>query len=393
MTTEIDLLRAIAANPDDDAAKLVYGDWLIQQGSPRGELIQLEIAFARMDDFDDRRKATKARITALYREHGEAWLRPFRGLNIPGVELAFDRGIVAKIRGSSRALAAAAPRILAGAPLVASMTIEVGTIRELDPLAGSPLLALMRGLELTHHTPVRPTGWAALAVPEVRSIVLSSIAAGPEDLEPLLAVAAKLGSLTLSKCRLNRGALEPLARAACPLTKLDMPAHKQGPRLGELLGGNPALRGLVTLGIAGNELGSAGLAALLPALRHVEHLDVRGCGLAIADLERLLVAGVLPRVRELLIGGQQVNDAFIATLASWSGAEHLRKLHLGNAGVTAKAARVLAGSPLLAGLRSLVLTGPRFDAATEAVLVGSPHLATARIYGGDRMLARKPART
>lgn len=40
------LLAAVLAAPGDDAARLVYADWLLEQGDPRGELIQLECALA-----------------------------------------------------------------------------------------------------------------------------------------------------------------------------------------------------------------------------------------------------------------------------------------------------------------------------------------------------------
>lgn len=39
---EAELLAAIAADPDDEAARLVYADWLIARGDRRGDLIALE---------------------------------------------------------------------------------------------------------------------------------------------------------------------------------------------------------------------------------------------------------------------------------------------------------------------------------------------------------------
>ena len=41
MATEAELLAAIAASPDD-AARLVYADWLLSRGDARGELIMLD---------------------------------------------------------------------------------------------------------------------------------------------------------------------------------------------------------------------------------------------------------------------------------------------------------------------------------------------------------------
>src|SRR5207247_1446161 len=42
VTSTRDWLREIAANPDDDALKLVYADWLSDHGDPRGEFIALQ---------------------------------------------------------------------------------------------------------------------------------------------------------------------------------------------------------------------------------------------------------------------------------------------------------------------------------------------------------------
>ncbi|MGN6110502.1 MAG: TIGR02996 domain-containing protein [Kofleriaceae bacterium] len=394
MSTEAVLLAAIAENPDDEAAWLVYADWLQQRGDPRGELVQLESALAEMDDLDERRRSTTMRIRELREAHTAAWLAPYRALEDRGVWIQLDRGIPSRVRGTSRALAAAAADIIALAPFVTGMSVEVGELRELDPLAGSPLLDRLHALELAHYTPVRPTGWAALgALPELRALALSSIAAGPADLEAVLAAphAPRLRSIVVSTCRLNRGALEPFARMRCAIRHLDLPGHHQGARLGELVGGTPAFHGLVKLRIPGNELGRAGLAAMRPALRQVEYLDVRGNDLEVDDVAGLLDDAVLPRVRELWIGGNALDDALVERLVSWPGAARLVRLNLGNAGITARGARLLAEAAPLANLRSLVLSGPRFDAGTEAALVGSPHLARARIYAGDRTLSRKPA--
>jgi uncharacterized protein (TIGR02996 family) len=38
------LLRAVVANPDDDAPRLVYADWLDEHGDPdRAEFIRIQI--------------------------------------------------------------------------------------------------------------------------------------------------------------------------------------------------------------------------------------------------------------------------------------------------------------------------------------------------------------
>ena len=42
---EAELLAAVQANLDDDAARLVYADWLIERGDVRGEILTLQVRF------------------------------------------------------------------------------------------------------------------------------------------------------------------------------------------------------------------------------------------------------------------------------------------------------------------------------------------------------------
>jgi uncharacterized protein (TIGR02996 family) len=55
------LEAAIIANPDDDAAYLVYADWLLARGDPRGDLIALQ-------------HADKPESAALLEQHLGDWL-------------------------------------------------------------------------------------------------------------------------------------------------------------------------------------------------------------------------------------------------------------------------------------------------------------------------------
>ena len=44
MSDDLAFIRAVQANPDDDAPRLVYADWLDERGDRRGEFLRLEIA-------------------------------------------------------------------------------------------------------------------------------------------------------------------------------------------------------------------------------------------------------------------------------------------------------------------------------------------------------------
>lgn len=63
-----ELIEAVYANPDELGAKVVYGDWLTENGDPRGELISLQLAAP--SEKSERRQA------ALIKKHWKKWLGP-----------------------------------------------------------------------------------------------------------------------------------------------------------------------------------------------------------------------------------------------------------------------------------------------------------------------------
>lgn len=63
-----ELLEAVWAHPTDLGVRTVYGDWLVEQGDPRGELIALQLGAPS-------EKATK-KIQSLLEKHWKKWLGP-----------------------------------------------------------------------------------------------------------------------------------------------------------------------------------------------------------------------------------------------------------------------------------------------------------------------------
>jgi uncharacterized protein (TIGR02996 family) len=90
-TLEHELLAAIGrAAPDDDEARLVYADWLLERGDPRGELIHVQCALARIGGAKSARsEPLRARERALLAEHQLTWI----GVSYDErVTWCFDRG-------------------------------------------------------------------------------------------------------------------------------------------------------------------------------------------------------------------------------------------------------------------------------------------------------------
>jgi uncharacterized protein (TIGR02996 family) len=67
-------IDAIAEDPDDDTARLVYADWLDERGDPRAEYLRLEAELA-TSITGDRRKQATGRMRKLRRRLDALWLK------------------------------------------------------------------------------------------------------------------------------------------------------------------------------------------------------------------------------------------------------------------------------------------------------------------------------
>jgi uncharacterized protein (TIGR02996 family) len=68
------LEAALAENPDDLAAHSAYADYLMEQGDPRGEFIQVQLALEDPSRLGVERGQIRVRETELLKEHGRQWL-------------------------------------------------------------------------------------------------------------------------------------------------------------------------------------------------------------------------------------------------------------------------------------------------------------------------------
>lgn len=143
---ERQLLDAVIADPDDDDVRLVYADWIEDEGDEaRGELIQVQIALARDDGAramdEAARKRLEAREAELLRVHEGTWAAP---LGVPGWR--FRRGFVDDITLPVSLFLAEGSRVFAAAPIRHVRFASLAT--EGLALASSPLLARLSSLDL-----------------------------------------------------------------------------------------------------------------------------------------------------------------------------------------------------------------------------------------------------
>ncbi|HEY7326771.1 MAG TPA: TIGR02996 domain-containing protein [Gemmataceae bacterium] len=67
-------MQAILENPDDDAPRLIYADWLEERGDPRGEFIRIQCQLAAPSANDKRRPQLERHERDLLAQHQDRWL-------------------------------------------------------------------------------------------------------------------------------------------------------------------------------------------------------------------------------------------------------------------------------------------------------------------------------
>src|SRR5262249_43172328 len=93
MRIERGFLLDVLDNPDDDAPRLVYADWLDEHGlASRAEFIRLQVELARLDRYDPRWPALRRREAELLAAHAAQWVEEAGLADLK--EPAFRRGFV-----------------------------------------------------------------------------------------------------------------------------------------------------------------------------------------------------------------------------------------------------------------------------------------------------------
>ena len=111
-------LRAICADPEDDTVRLVYADWLDENGDPdRAEFVRLQIRRAQLKAGGENPKELKDRDVHLRRLHEERWRRELPLEVHPETWQRFWRGFVSGVTVDARYFINRADVLFAAAPV------------------------------------------------------------------------------------------------------------------------------------------------------------------------------------------------------------------------------------------------------------------------------------
>src|SRR5262249_6576396 len=145
-------LLDMQADPHDDAARLIYADWLDEHdNAPRAEFIRVQCRRARLADANPEHKTLRQREEVLLAQHGATWLAPIAYLLR---EYRFGRGFVEQATVSSRIVPDGLVTLLRRAPLTSLRVVRFGRQAPKDFLAALvelPELGQLRELLLPDH--------------------------------------------------------------------------------------------------------------------------------------------------------------------------------------------------------------------------------------------------
>jgi uncharacterized protein (TIGR02996 family) len=329
------LLQTILANPDEDAPRLAYADWLEGEGEPAmAEFIRLEVERGQLPYVPraDRALDLERRAARLFRQHRPRWLGP---LHRPtGRLISFSRSERGLLHLNVHGTAA-------------------NFLRKADALLGGLVLAHALGVWLTRVHPVLADVLASPYLSRVTHLRLEGEGLGPEE------AAALAGCAGLRHLR-----------------QLWLFDNQVGDAGAVALAGSPHLGRLESLAVVRDRLTAA---SLLPLLRSRGLTRLKWLWLGSDDLRpgglppyRLARGG--PRLTTLSLVGKGLDDAAGAWVAASPGFSTLHALDLGGGAIGPDGAAALAACRRLAGLQSLGLSGnPLGDDGVRA-LAASPHL-------------------
>jgi uncharacterized protein (TIGR02996 family) len=345
-------LEDIVAHPEDDAPRLIFADWLDDQGGAanqaRAEFIRAQMERHRLHPAQPRARALLRREEELLDRYRGEWTAAVQPLVR---RCHFHRGFVEEVRLSAEQLLQHGPELVRLAPVQRLQLRGTAALPAL--LAQSPehtrtladVLARIKVLDLNRDYLGEAAGIALLRLPrlprlDALHLVHNALAAGGIRVLADSPVLAGLTTLEFTGAHGHPGAAESLQTLLhsphlAQLQHLSLAGARLGDRVARLLTHSPLLPQLGSLSVAHNQFSAAGLAELLasPAVAGLEALDVSSNPLGADGMRALREAP--PGLREL----------------------NLSRTFQGNP----DAIRLLAGNPLLGRLVSLDLSLDRID--------------------------------
>jgi len=323
-------LDAILAQPDDDTPRLVFADWLDENGTgdagARAALIRAQCQMERLAPRTREYIAQELQAEAVLKKHAARWTQPLADAEI-GNSWRFRRGFLDELTLSARDFVRVAKKLFQLAPTIRTIRFPAAS-NELTELAGSAYLARLNRVNLQ-----RMCGCGGCPI----DVELRNLFASPH--------AANITELNLAEDRMDAAGVEALVNSAhiTQLTSLDLSDNPIGVEGVAAIRKSKNLAGLVSLNLCSAGLRTTGTRALAAAtnLPMLTHLALAGNGIGPMSLRSLVVAPFATQLMSLDLSTNQLGDA---------------------------GGKVLLNAEKLAGLKSLNLRSNKIGTATQASL-------------------------
>jgi uncharacterized protein (TIGR02996 family) len=364
MQTEAEaFLQRIRAYPDDDAQRLIFADWLDEEGDPRGRFIRVQLALAELPEGNPARRRLQAEEQSLLDAHRDAWEAPLRGL---ATGFVFRRGFVDELNVAAKQFLRHAHEIFTASPVRHVHLLDVSD--SLPEVLQSPYLSRLVGLTVHgQHTgePLARAVARAEHLAGLKRLALTRNRLG-DDAAEQLALAPNLANLEeLDLAENVIGETGARALAASPrlgkLRRLEVRSNRFGPAGAEAVAGSERLASLERLGLADNDVGLPRLLALPGAHRllRIPALNLSANGLTAAAVQAIFYrpAGAEGAVRlcELDLSFNPVGDDGARLVAKCPHLAKLTVLRLAGCGIGDEGTHALANAPHLNAVEELAL--------------------------------------
>jgi uncharacterized protein (TIGR02996 family) len=323
MTDQQRLLKAICQSPEDDVVRLVYADWLEENGdAERARFIRVQCRLASLPRFDLERYELEGEESALRVKHGKKWLKPLAKIT---TNVEFQRGFPHRFALPAAKFVAKGEELFAAAPTLREYRV-LQPNAAWEQLLDCPALEKVTSFDAGQH---------GITIPRTQALARS--------------------------------------KRVCNLRRLDLYGSALSKSLGDLAV-SPALAKLEWLNVRKCGFGTTGLGTLLKAkfAGNLKFLDVSQNELHSAAVGLLAKWQGASRLEDLTIGEGHLGDDDARAFAGgdWSG---LRRLCLFFHRMSTAGLDALGQCASLAGLRSLNL----YHAQDQRLdgLLSSPHLA------------------
>ncbi len=296
MDEDAAFVREIRAHPADETPRLIYADYLEENGDVQGELIRIQCTLRHLEAGDAERAGLMLREQEILNRHAESWIQPLRELGAEGLSnRCFHGGLIEQV------------------------TIRAGRFADVAD-------------ELCR------------VAPGLHRVQLRQVSADLEDLLELN-LPPQVVALDLSANGLGEPEAQQLARAAWTrdLREINLQFNQLHDSGVEALSG-AAWDRMETLRLGINRIGPDGVRSLTQwTLPRIRLLSLRVNPLGDAGTRRLAGASFLTTLEELDLARTGMGEQGAAAIAQSYLLESLKRLNLRGNQFGEKGCRALAG--------------------------------------------------